>query len=141
MIKKPNYGYGGFDVSIVYDLIPEKDCVISEYIDHTQYYTSHHLVKNGEILYKCFFTTHNDIENFIKKGAINDYDILYSLNIDDIIFENIFKQLNYSGFICCDFTICDGFIKFFEINPRIGGSLINNIHVFKEFIDIILKHF
>ncbi len=83
-----------------------------------------------------YFYTNNN--NCIKRGAIKNYKIINNLdNVNDSIFDNIFKKLNYNGFATADFTISDNIIKIFEINPRPGGSLVLNKDVFKSFIEII----
>lgn len=139
MIKKPNNGYGGINIKIIYSLdITEKNVVVSEYIEHDIYYVGHMLVHKGILLKIIFFYCHNNNKNLIKKGSIVDYKIINKVDADLNIFENIFKKLDYSGFACADFIIHNGIIKIFEINPRPGGSLIKNEKCFDEFMNVIV---
>jgi predicted ATP-grasp superfamily ATP-dependent carboligase len=54
----------------------------------------------------------------IKRGSVT-YE-----RCDDVDFGAIFRALKYTGFACVDFKIKDGQPKIFEINPRLGGSLV-----------------
>lgn len=54
---------------------------------------------------------------------------------NDNIFNKIFKKLDYSGFACANFIINSNKILIFEINPRIGGSLIHNKEYFMKFLN------
>lgn len=125
LIEKKNYGSSGKNVNIIENIQNPKNCVITEYVNHETYYSSHHIVLNGKILHKYFFKATNNEKNFINKGPITNYEVLNEIENEEI-FENIFLQLSYSGFINCDFTVKDKKIIFFEINPRIGGSLLKN---------------
>jgi len=143
VIVKPNIGYGGIgtfvtkSTKINYEL---KNCITMKYIPHTVLYSGHFLVMNGNILKKIYFYTQVKASNgVIYKGRIINYDELSSLSIDDSIFDDIFKDLKYSGFACVDFTIVDSNIYIFEINPRIGGSLVFNKSQFDSFIDVLHK--
>ena len=55
------------------------------------------------------------------------------------IVDQIFKDLNYSGFAVCDFIIVNDRIVIFEINPRPGGSLIHNEKYLNIFLDKLLE--
>jgi predicted ATP-grasp superfamily ATP-dependent carboligase len=139
MIKKCAIGCAGIGTSVIREFdqdTREKDHVISEYMEHTEYYTGHFLVHRGAILRHVIFMAKTPpINDFIKKGPIGNYTILDSIDIH--IFERIFKRTNYSGFACSDFIISDNLIIIFEINPRPGGSLIANEHYCAEFFAMI----
>lgn len=140
LIQKTNIGSGGVGIEIVYSINTESnDIIISEYIQHIEYYTGHHLVLNGVILDKVYFCSSQLYENGIRKGRIINYTISHELPAEDTIFYNIFKNLNYSGFANSDFIIKDNNIIIFEINPRPGGSLIYNKEYFNKFIDTLSK--
>jgi len=136
MIQKPNVSCGGEGISIVYKLNTAlKNSIVSEYIDHKEYYAGHFLILNGVIYEKVYFCSSHPYSDGIKRGRIINYDVKTTLPVDDTLFSSIFKKLSYSGFADCDFTIQDGNIKVFEINPRPGGSLISNKEYFSKFID------
>lgn len=141
MIKKRAIGFGGTGVSIIQKLdIRENNFVVSDYINHKEYYSGHFLVHNGEILKQIFFRGHNDNPNLIRRGPITKYDTLTKEQmVENVnVFGEIFKRINYSGFACPEFTIVDGKIKIFEINPRPGGSLISNKYYCNEFFQKII---
>lgn len=99
-----------------------RDEIIEEYIDSPTEYVSHFSSIDGNIIYSVTFKT--DYEGLhIKKGDIKNYTIE---NRNDEIFNIIFAELKYTGFACANFKIKDGQIKIFEINPRLGGSILNN---------------
>jgi predicted ATP-grasp superfamily ATP-dependent carboligase len=140
LIQKPNTGCGGQDIKIVYSIEPSlKNHIISKYIEHKTYYAGHFLVKKGIICEKVFFCSSYSYINGIKMGRIINYTILPELLVDDSIFNKIFSNLSYSGFADCDFTIVNDKIIIFEINPRPGGSLIQNKVYFDKFIDCVVK--
>ena len=138
-IIKPNCDNGGQNIEIIVDNKIKKNHVISKYIQHNRFYTGHFLIKNGIIIHKVYFFSYTIDENYIQRGAIQNYQIKY--NINDDIFNKIFEKINYNGFINIDFIIENDNIIIFEINPRIGGSLINNNNIFSIFLDKIIEFF
>lgn len=145
MIVKPNVGCAGYRISIIHSLKNidpnlSNDLVVTEYIDHTKFYSGHFLVKSGQIYNHVYFCTDIKLGTLVK-GRIENYISLKKLETsDETIFEKIFKKLNYSGIACANFTIVNGVIKIFEINPRIGGSLVNNALYLKEFVETIITN-
>jgi predicted ATP-grasp superfamily ATP-dependent carboligase len=136
MIQKPNVNCGGKGITIVYKLNTAlKDIIVSRYIEHKEYYVGHFLVLNGVIYEKIYFCSILPYSDVILKGRTINYDVKKTLPVDDTLFSSIFIKLSYSGFAACDFTIQDGNIKIFEINPRPGASLIMNKEYFSKFID------
>ena len=117
LIQKDNYGNSSTNIKIVYDIeINLKNHIIQKYIEHKAYYVGHFLVLNCIILNKIYFYSTNK-------------------NVNGSIFNKIFKNLDYSGFACSDFIINSNKILIFEINPRIGGSLIHNKEYFIKFLN------
>ena len=134
LIQKDNYGNSASNIKIVYNIEPNlKNHIIQKYVEHKEYYVGHFLVLNGIILNKIYFYSNNKNENGILKGAIQNYNIKQNIT-NDTIFNKIFKNLDYSGFACADFIINNNKILIFEINPRIGGSLIHNKEYFIKFL-------
>jgi hypothetical protein len=141
MIEKDAVNYAGRGISIIKALKMRKiNTVVSEYINHNEYYSGHFLIYKGEILKNIFFKGSNDDPNLIRKGPITSYQVVESndMQADMSVFEKLFKDLNYSGFACPEFTIVDKKIVMFEINPRPGGSLIANEKYCKEFFQEII---
>uniref|UniRef100_A0A6C0DZQ2 ATP-grasp fold PylC-type domain-containing protein n=1 Tax=viral metagenome TaxID=1070528 RepID=A0A6C0DZQ2_9ZZZZ len=135
MIYKPNVSYGGIGIKIINKIIYDKNIIISKYIKHKKNYVGHFLVLDGIIQSKIYFLSKEKFKGGIKKGRSKKYVILDVIDYDDSIFHRIFEKLNYSGFACGEFIIKDGIIKIFEINPRMGGSLVHD----KECLNIFIK--
>ena len=55
----------------------------------------------------------------IKRGAIG-----YERCADIAELDQVFRVIGYTGFACVNFKMHDGVPKIFEINPRLGGSLV-----------------
>ena len=92
------------------------------------------------IIDKIYFYVNKTI-NKIYKGRVKNYEVTCGLPCDESIFINIFAKLNYSGFACVDFTIYNGKISIFEINPRIGGSLVFNVIYFNRFFTKLIEYY
>jgi len=146
MIKKISNGYAGIGVSIIYDFkdfSEQNNIIVSDYIEHNDFYSGHFVVNNGIIIEQIYFksTTKGD-KSYIQRSSISNYEILtydtLKQHADLTIFNNIFKDLNYSGFACPNFIIVDQNIIIFEINPRPGGSLMNNKEYCKKFFNKII---
>jgi hypothetical protein len=66
-----------------------------EYINHKRYYVGHFLVRNGKIIKKIYFAKDNNIDLFIQKGKLCDYEILNEIIIDyNKIDDSIFHIYN-----------------------------------------------
>ncbi len=151
-IIKPNKGSGGNNIKIInnidYNNLP-KNSIITKYIEHDKYYVGHFLILNGKIIDKIYFYNTNNDKNLIKKGKIINYQITEkildavddAIDAIDAIFNKIFDNLKYNGFACIDFIINNKKIIIFEINPRPGGSLINNKKYFDKFIGSVVEVF
>lgn len=139
-ILKPNKGFAGGGIHIINDLKKrKKHHVVQEYIEHNVAYVGHFLILHGRVLKKVYFySSHN--KNEIKRGPIRRYQITETLDFDDSIFNDIFRHLNYSGFACPEFIFVNDRIVIFEINPRPGGSLVQNHLYFDIFIDCLDQH-
>jgi carbamoylphosphate synthase large subunit len=149
MIQKSTLGCGAINVKIIKDneyknnleeYYTTKNIIISEYIKHDIIFAGHFLVVDGVLIDKIYFYV-NIEPNSIYSGRLLNYKVSEKLSCDESIFMKIFEKLNYSGFTCVDFTICDGNIRIFEINPRIGGSLIFNVIYLDRFLSKLKKYF
>lgn len=136
-ISKPACGACGDNVKIVTKMVFCPNTIYQEYIPHKTYYSHHFLVNKGVILNSVCFASSYKGRGEIVKGRITHYKVV---DVDQTVFSTIFSTLSYSGFACADYTIRpDGTIAIFEINPRIGGSLIHNQKYLTEFLATILK--
>lgn len=111
--------------------------VIQEYISGSDEYSGHLYVYNGIIKYSKFYHLHNDKKNYIQKGRMIKYDTIDTPNYITI-FEDIFKVLDYTGFACIDYKIKNDSPKIFEINPRLGATIVCNIFDFCDMINNII---
>ena len=143
-ILKPNYSYGGNGIKIIENIkeidYKLKNVIVSEYIEHSEYYAGHFLVIDGIIQDKIYFCSNYKYKNNIKCGRIKNYTIQNKLIVDDNIFDLIFTDLSYSGFADSDFIIHNNKIIIFEINPRPGGSLIHDKIYLNKFINSLYEH-
>jgi len=100
-----------------------------EVIQGEEEFVTHLVAKNGNILLThtfCYSMGNDKIRvpgNFQK---IRHVDIPMRLKI---IFEAIMKSFDYSGPANIDYKINNGIPKIFEINPRMGGSLMMPDHL------------
>lgn len=143
MIKKPSKGSAGANIKIVYSINKmEKDVVITDYIQHNEFFVGHFFVLNGKIMKNVYFKSRkiNNDSNFILKINICSFgvaEMTEQLRYDTSIFDRIFDKLNYTGFACSDFVIICNKIIIFEINPRPGGSLFYNKKYLCDFFDYV----
>jgi carbamoylphosphate synthase large subunit len=111
------------------------DKIIQKYILSEKEYSGHYLCKNGKIIHSVIFEQKTK-QYEIKRGALTNYTV--SSKLKDIhVFEQILEKTNYNGFCCFDYVyeIDTDNLKIFEMNPRIGGTLIKNRKYFFEFIE------
>jgi predicted ATP-grasp superfamily ATP-dependent carboligase len=144
MIKKNIFGSGGTNIEIINTNDFQKyeskmNILISEYVTHNLLFAGHFLIINGILIEKIYFYVNTE-NGKLYKGRLCNYKVIKNITLDDSIFMNIFNKLKYSGFACIDFTIVNNKIVIFEINPRIGGSLVFNIFYFNLFMSKLIKH-
>lgn len=151
-IIKKNISEGGAHVVIVHNQkmleICEKkysDYIIQEFIineDKTEY-TCNFYIDKGEIITSVYYKDNSVRETLfhIQHGGLCNKKKMNDMNKYNNDFEKIFKKLNYTGFACIDFTLIDNKIKIFEINPRLGGTLVTDPIDFEIFLIEILNMF
>jgi glutathione synthase/RimK-type ligase-like ATP-grasp enzyme len=97
--------------------------IIQEYIDDVDLYSGHFLIINGIIKFDKYYIEQFK-GNFISKGKMNNYKKCIIDKSHRYVFEELFNKLKYNGFACADFKIKNNKLKIFEINPRLGGTII-----------------
>ena len=100
--------------------------IVQEYIENKIEYTSYIVSKNGQII-KCITYVYNfDNTQHIRNYPTNTQNISkFELDYKYVKqLELFFLHCGYTGISNIDFIICDDQVKVFEINPRLGGSLI-----------------
>lgn len=145
-ILKRNISFYGVDSMIVKKQSDLKKYMTPQYIKDNYLiqepiygiyeYATHILAKDGIIILHCTyrFTQNNNL--YIRGTAHKDHQkekIDHDQNIYNV-FSNIIYTLNYTGICCIDYKIENNSVRIFEINPRIGMSLIKGNHL-GEFID------
>jgi len=104
--------------------------VLQEAIRKTEEYVCHSMVKNGIHLKSIIFKVNLPNELHIKSGSMGGE--LTCLDVSPIY--EVYRVLHYTGFACVNFKMTDTGIKIFEINPRMGGSLVENEECLKEMV-------
>lgn len=115
--------------------------LIQEYIPGKYEYATHVLCKNGDIIMhktnKYIFDTIGNVNNS-KKNKITAKKKIEKEILE--IFKIILKRANWNSFCCIDYRIVKNSkneikLKIFEINERIGGTLIRNSEELQPFLE------
>jgi len=128
--------------------------IIQKYIYEQEEYAGHFYIKDGEIKFSVYFRSKNT-GYYITKGAIENYEVIENKSFDEE-FGKIFSKLNYKGvactnfkinniknnnmLACIDFKVINNNIIIFEINPRLGGSILNNKIYLQKIYDSIINN-
>jgi carbamoylphosphate synthase large subunit len=129
-IIKPYNLYAGQGM-IITDTIRELDInnfVVQEYIHTNIEYCAYIVAKNGKIqysvIYKYIFQTDPYVKTAVDQNMVNNSEkiILDQQYIDCL--ELFLLPCHFNGVCNIDFKIHNNTLKLFEINPRLGGSLM-----------------
>lgn len=125
-MMKPHCSSNGYGISLKESVIESdfNDNIVQECIPNYDEYVSHIVAVDGKIK-ECITYKYSFRNKFhIKKHPRNTFNIskIYLDKIYIYIMELFLK--GYSGPCNFDFVIDNTRIKIFEINPRLGGSLI-----------------
>lgn len=143
-VIKKDYGTGGNGVfltnnvklinSILDVWVEEKaNCVLQEYIWSDNYMVGQYMVINGEVIHKAHYKINlQKGKPTMTNGRLKQYE---KTNYRNEAIEEVFKKIKYTGFACVDFTVTENGAKIFEINPRVGGTMMNDKEDFSIFID------
>lgn len=119
--------------------------LFQELVSANEEYVCHLVVSKGEILFSNYFQYVMPSPELVRRrggqisfsniGSILDYKV-------SSVFENIMKHLDYSGPCNIDFKLINGIPQIFEINPRLGGSLMvpENLSTLTQILRIIIRH-
>ncbi len=147
VIIKPELSISGSNTHIIKNFddwnklkIKRKLYIVQKYIFSDNIYVCHILSNNGKILIGKVYQTIKPDKYYIQCSPIKNY-ISRDLNDSELsIFSIILKLSNYHGFCSIDYDYENDIIKIFEINPRIGGSLIYNINDFLLFLKLAIDN-
>lgn len=136
--KRMNAGQGQIVVSNKAEmkhLVVQSEWISREWISQQaipskQEYVWHVLCNNGEVLWSVLmkYTLPGDISIRTSAQAAPTIATLPSASLEPLF--KVMKKLNYTGPANIDFKLLNGKPILFEINPRLGGSLLR-----PEFID------
>lgn len=138
---------GGFGSKICYTkyelnntLDKKTNYIVQEYIKGQTEMSGHMFIKDGIIKHVIYYSTTHNNEHYIQHGKMSEYKRILNFDLEkEKVFGDIFKLLDYTGFACIDFKIINNNVKIFEINPRLGGTLVNNEKDLREMLDIVLS--
>lgn len=132
-IAKPCVGFAGNGIVILHnekDILEEhldnEKYIICEYIQGEEEYLANIIAFDGIIMACSIYVEKFYDQYYVKTGIMTEYT---EVNNDEIYFEKfkkIFKLIEYTGAACINFKIINSELKIFEINPRFGGTLIQN---------------
>jgi len=147
-IYKQHIGHGGVGHMIATNSTQKThyltNYVVQEYITNGIEHTAHMYVLNGKIVLSLCYKNIDDELNsqlYIQHGPLKNVQKMDNILEYENEFNKIFIKMNYTGFACIDFKVTyDGHIKIFEINPRLGGSLIRNTNDLEYFFIKLIEH-
>jgi glutathione synthase/RimK-type ligase-like ATP-grasp enzyme len=142
-IIKPYFGVNGSNMLIVksLDVSSFNQNIVQEHIPNNEQYVSHIFAIDG-IIKKCItYKYSHDKEIHINQYPVNTGNISnYFVNAEIIeIFEQFLKPELYTGICNIDFIIVNEKPIIFEINPRLGGSLVRNKNDLIEMLIFIIE--
>jgi carbamoylphosphate synthase large subunit len=142
VVKPP---YGGSSVGVYLDNINNiqnntfQTHVVQEYIKEDTEYTANLVVDKGKIIYAFAYSRYYGNRNYIKHD-VQDNTTQKRVEIAPkhiCDFERFLLPVKYTGPCNIDYKIVNNNIFVFEINARLGGSLIFEQHT-KDFATMIL---
>lgn len=116
-----------------------------ELISANKEYVCHIVALKGEILFINYFEYIMPSPEMIRCGdsptTILNRGSDLNFNVA-AVFKDIIKHLQYSGPCNIDFKLINGHPRIFEINPRLGGSLMvsDNAPVLTQILNIIIRN-
>jgi carbamoylphosphate synthase large subunit len=134
-IVKRLHGESGLGVFLVWDeprynLILQQQSlknhpfVLQEYIEGDDEYVFYVVCKGGEVLWHASLVGQPPIDSRVQKGSFaNASEIEISEEVYKV-FEGICEALNYEGPATFNYKLKDGKPIIFEMNPRMGGSMM-----------------
>jgi len=153
IIQKPEYPciyklariYGGIESFVINNkeeldnIKSNKAYIIQKYIQLPNEYSGNFYVVDGIIKFFVYYMMTNHTPHYIQHGRLSKYERVTEPYWLDT-FTEIFTKLKYTGFACIDFKVVDNKPIIFEINPRLGGSIVcTNEQDLKKIIDVAIN--
>lgn len=120
--------------------------VLQDYIASPIEYVAHIYAVSGKIKKCIVYEQRNEKENYIKTAVSNaDIRNIRKVTLSDkhvMGLEEVLKPCLYSGICNVNFKIVDDCLKIFEINPRLGGSLMidGNRDDLIDLLNAVIEH-
>ena len=112
--------------------------IVQQYIPGNVEYGGHIYVEGGSIRKQLYYRGARDASVHVQRGRMPKFDRFEELD-EAAELESMFGAINYTGFACVDFKVSDQGMKIFEVNPRLGGTLIHNEPDLLSFFDAALS--
>ena len=114
---------------------PGESFLIQRFVPGGIEYGGHFYIESGDIKRHVYYEGSRDPGIHVQRGrmAQNAYKKRDTIPEHDA-FVDLFARIDYTGFACADFKVEDGVPKIFEINPRLGGTLIHDAQDLPAFL-------
>lgn len=143
-IAKPGVSFGGQGASVHLDartpvnvarFKPGESFVVQRFVPGGTEYGGHFYIESGDIKRCVYYEGRRDPAQHIQRGRLggNAYTKHTTIAEHDA-FADLFARLDYTGYACADFKVEDGVPKIFEINPRLGGTLVHDAEDLPAFL-------
>jgi carbamoylphosphate synthase large subunit len=115
--------------------------LLEDYVAGNREFAFHLLVDRGRVLYSARSSHDHDLSFYVRgEGYQRAQTIVEQCEEIPKIFLDLLAELDYSGAACIDYKLDEtGQIRIFEVNPRMGGSLMRLAGSFvAAYVDYIL---
>lgn len=121
----------GMHTRIIHDEGPvafDPDCYFTqELVPGSIEYVTHILAKRGTIAFHQSFAYTFAQDRYVKSMACSPQATHRTHTEHLPLFQSIVADLAFTGFCCFNFKVVNGVVKIFELNPRMGASLVDAI--------------
>lgn len=120
---------GPDDVERLGACVASDDYFMQDYVDGRMEYTTHILLRDGEIKYFVNVVFDMEEDRYVK--GVNFTARSTTLNSDPRLIDTCADVVRAAGFMngtcCVNYKLSAGRMKIFEMNPRFGGTLTNDL--------------
>ncbi len=89
--------------------------------------TAHFVVDPTGLIRRSVFYVQQQVGEYEIQGGSMKTPVKVDGTTHQPVFQEIFTKIGYCGFAACDYKLdAAGCVRIFEINPRIGGTLVND---------------
>ncbi len=112
--------------------------IVQAFVPGNVEFGGHFYVEGGAVRKQAFYRCTRDASMLVQRGRMPNFTRLEDLDEASEL-ESMFGAVNYTGFACVDFKVTRDGIKIFEVNPRLGGSLMHNGPDLMSFFETALE--